>query len=278
MTDRGDEGNEGGVDPGPAADKSRVAGGRRLVAHLVDHARRELGSGVAALREEGLPAVGRGAGRIPAAVRSAAMAARSPATARDRWSTRTGEFGPEYYAREGPNHVSKALYEVVDARVDHDARILEVGCGGGRHMALLYHAGFEDLHGVDVNERAPAAIGEHFPELAAAAEVTVGAVEDVVGTFGDDAFDVAYAAETLSLIHPADEWVFGEIARVTGDYLVVVEPEWDGGVDVVEADGRDVVEYYRDYRSVFADHGLVVEESRSLFRNELLVFRHDDRE
>ena len=65
-----------------------------------------------------------------------------PDEVRDDWAGRSGRYSPQYYADLGPNQVSETLLDVLDHYADTDARILELGCGSGRHLETLREHGY----------------------------------------------------------------------------------------------------------------------------------------
>jgi SAM-dependent methyltransferase len=184
-----------------------------------------------------------------------------PDETRRSWAERSGEFSPTYYAEIGPNEVSETLADVLSYYADESAAVLEVGCSSGRHLAHLLDSGFGNLTGVDINDESFEVMAEYFPELAETGTFHTGALEDVVTGFDDDEFDAVYSVETLQHIHPDDEWVFEELARVTGDLLVTAENEGnsprrgrpDNDVSCVR---DDFPLYYRDWEAVFSELGL----------------------
>jgi SAM-dependent methyltransferase len=201
-----------------------------------------------------------------------------PEDNRRGWAERSGEFSPEYYARNGQNEVSETLLAVFDHYVADDAAILEVGCSSGRHLAHLRDHGFENLTGIDINDESFDVMAEHYPRLAETGTFHAGAIEDVVPEFPDDAFDVVYSVETLQHVHPDDAWMFEELVRVTADLLVTAENEGnspqrgrDGaGVSYVN---DDFPLYHRDWKRIFSDLGLAQLLSEPGERDTVRVFR-----
>lgn len=211
------------------------------------------------------------------------------------WAERSDKFSPAYYAELGPNKVSRSLVTVLDHCVDREAAVLEVGCSSGRHLAHLHEHGYENLTGVDVNDDAFDVMADHFPTLAAEGTFHAGAIEDVLPEFADDAFDVVYSVETLQHIHPDDDWVFEELARVTGDLLVTTENEGDPNGDEAredwarddtrgdgrQVDGAERVNYvngefplyYRNWEQVFGALGLEQIRAKPGTRDTIRVFR-----
>jgi SAM-dependent methyltransferase len=157
---------------------------------------------------------------------------------RRQWAERSGEFSPEYYAYYGPNGTSERVLGLLDRYVDRDARVLELGCSSGRHLAHLYEHGFENLSGIDVNDEAFEVMAATYPDLADAGTFHRGAIEDVVVGFEDGRFDAVYSVQTLQHVHPDAEWVFEELVRITDDLLVTVENEGETATDGEDRDGN----------------------------------------
>lgn len=202
----------------------------------------------------------------------------NPDDVRQDWAERRGRFSPTYYARLGPNEVSETLASVFTHYVDDTAAILEVGCGSGRHLAHLHKHGFEDFTGIDINDESFNVMAEQYPQLAEAGAFYTGAVEDLVSEFADGAFDIVYSVETLQHIHPDDEWVFEELARITDDLLVTAENEGNSpergreGATVSYVDD-DFPLYHRDWKQVFTEMGFAQLIREPTSRDTIRVFR-----
>lgn len=156
---------------------------------------------------------------------------------RRRWADRSGEYSPEFYAQYGPDESTAAVRRLLERHGRRDGSVLELGCSSGRHLAHLRERGFDSLAGIEVNEDAFDVMADVYPDLAAAGTFHHCGIEDAVETFEDDAFDAVYSVETLQHLHPDLEWVFAEVARITGDVLVTVENE--GPTDRSAADAAD---------------------------------------
>jgi SAM-dependent methyltransferase len=196
---------------------------------------------------------------------------------RREWAERSGEYSPRYYAYRGADATSTLLRDLLERHVGQDARVLEVGCSAGRHLAHLHNHGFEHLTGVEVNDEAFEVMAETYPALSAAGTFHHDAVENVLPDLPDDAVDAAFSVETLQHVHPDAAPVFAELVRVTADLLVTVENEdglADGGVNYVD---DDLPLYYRDWGTVFHDLGLVEIAIHEADRDTARVFRHPDR-
>jgi SAM-dependent methyltransferase len=111
-------------------------------------------------------------------------------------------------------------------------RVLDLGCGGGRHAFELYRRGaslvaFDRDHGelrqVSAMTAAMLEAGEARPPACAAA----AAGDATAMPFADGTFDKVIAAEVLEHI-PADHRALAEIARVLkpGGLVAVTVPAW----------------------------------------------------
>lgn len=224
---------------------------------------------------------------------------------------RDGAYSPAYYAYYGPNETSEAIRAIFERVLDRDAAILELGCSVGRHLAHLEASGFTNLSGIEINEAALDVMAETYPSLAAEATIHLDAIETVVPTIEDDAFDAIFSVETLQHLHPDAEWIFPELARITDGLLVTAEnerredetngdeherPQRDGttepGTDEQRASrnsGRDdrpsvdprlkVVDgelplYYRDWNRIFTDEGFEAVAVDSVGNDTIRTFRH----
>lgn len=192
----------------------------------------------------------------------------------EAWSSRSGEFSPRYYAYYGPNQVSERLLELLQTSLTDEAAILELGCSSGRHLAHLFDHGYRDLTGIEVNPDAFDVMDETYPDLAAAGTFYQDRIEAVLPELPDDRFDLVFSVETLQHIHPDNDWVFEEIARVAADVLVTVEIEHDiEGTDrAMKYVDADIPLYYRDWNRVFSEFGFTHVEMANLRRATLRVF------
>ena len=196
---------------------------------------------------------------------------------RRAWAERSGEYSPDYYAYYGPNETSELLGDVLDREVGRDASILELGCSSGRHLAHLHERGYDDLSGIEINQDAVKVMAQSYPELAETAAIYRTSFQEQLPEFDDNAFDAAFSVETLQHVHPDDEWLFAELARVA-HVIVTVENE-NGSVDGGDADPGDVTYvnddlplYHRDWSAIFTDLGFTEVATRDLGRDMLRVF------
>jgi SAM-dependent methyltransferase len=184
-----------------------------------------------------------------------------PEDVRRDWAERSGKYSPSYYADIGPNEVSETLADVLGHYVTEDARILEVGCGSGRHLAHLLDSGYENLTGIDINADSFEVMAETYPRLAGTGTFETTALEEFLPDIETDAFDVVYTVETLQHVHPDDAWVFEELTRVTSDLLITAEnegnsPQRGRGETTVSYVDDDFPLFHRNWKEVFSELGL----------------------
>ncbi len=111
-------------------------------------------------------------------------------------------------------------------------RVLDLGCGGGRHAFEAYRRG-ADVVAFDTDHGELCQVSGMTAAMLAGGEVPHGAQARPVGgdatamPFGTEVFDRVIAAEVLEHV-PSDQRALGEIARVLrpGGMLAVTVPAW----------------------------------------------------
>ena len=111
-------------------------------------------------------------------------------------------------------------------------RVLDMGCGGGRHAFALYRRG-ADVVALDMDAAELKDVAGMFAAMAAEGEAPDGATAQAVrGTayslpFEDDSFDRIIAAEVLEHL-PEDSRAMAELFRVLkpGGLIAVTVPRW----------------------------------------------------
>ncbi len=155
------------------------------------------------------------------------------------------EVAPEDYLHADPSR-SHFLVDLVRKYAEPDAKILEIGCNVGRNLAHLAGAGFRNLEGVEISERAVRLLREAYPELALITKVHNAPIEKVISKFRDGEFDLVFTMAVLEHIHEKSTWVFPEMSRITEKFLITIEDEYR----------RTPVIFPRNYREIFEAYGM----------------------
>ena len=111
-------------------------------------------------------------------------------------------------------------------------RVLDMGCGGGRHAFALYRRGAHVV-ALDLNEDDLREVETMFEAMRLEGEVPEGATAETVRgsayalPFADESFDRVIAAEILEHL-PADTDAMSELFRVLkpGGLIAVTVPRW----------------------------------------------------
>jgi SAM-dependent methyltransferase len=176
--------------------------------------------------------------------------ASSSAQLHDFWRSPDAANRPTGYL-EGADR-SRFLTDIVNRHVPHQAPILEIGCNVGRNLHYLAGAGFTNLSGIEINEEAVRLLRATFPELEQTLRLWNEPVENAITKFHDRQFGLVYTMAVLEHIHPDSEWIFAEMARITGDVLMTIEDEH----------GVSWRHFPRDYGAIFQALGLQQVEVR----------------
>jgi len=113
---------------------------------------------------------------------------------------------------------SRFLLTLIQKYAQKNANIMELGCNCGRNLQYLSNAGFKHLSGVEINKSA-------VQRKITKALIYNASVEEKIQTFNTDEFEVVFTMAFLEHVHPASEWVFSEIARITVGVLITIEDE-----------------------------------------------------
>lgn len=155
------------------------------------------------------------------------------------WQEHGGEWADEYDTRKRSQpeyHIQEIMLAAYFAN-HAPARILEFGCGVGRHLSYLSKIPNLDVHGFD---QSPTMIGEcrrWATESWMDEHITLGAPYGRL-PYDDNSFDIVYSAEVLVHVRPEHLLgTLGELLRIargqvfhmeTSEHHVIASGEHDG--------------------------------------------------
>lgn len=159
------------------------------------------------------------------------------------WEKPQDGNAPHHYVEREQR--SRFLLDLMAEHVEKDAAILEIGCNVGRNLSFLQRDGYSNLTGIEISKNALEKLRENFPKLAESATLINKPVEEAIREFDENNFDVVFTMAVLEHIHEDSAWIFEEIVRVAGRYLIVIEDE----------QSYTWRHFPRNYRKVFEQHG-----------------------
>ncbi|MCG2689683.1 methyltransferase domain-containing protein [Candidatus Parcubacteria bacterium] len=93
-------------------------------------------------------------------------------------------------------------------------KVLEVGCNVGAQLAFLQEMGFNNLYGIEINQKALVIVKKNLPQV----DVIFGSALDI--PFKDSFFDLVFTSGVLIHISPKDiKTAQKEIVRVSKKYI-----------------------------------------------------------
>jgi hypothetical protein len=93
----------------------------------------------------------------------------------------------------------------------------------GRNLNHLWQAGYKNLRGMEISEHAVKRLRTEYPCLAMT-PVDIGPAELSIQKYDSNSVDVILTMAVLEQLHPDCKFLFKEIARVAGKYVLAIEP------------------------------------------------------
>lgn len=138
----------------------------------------------------------------------------------------TGDIGvkgcdPEDFKNIDP-HSQILVNQVVARSQSKQSKIMDLGCNCGRFLNALAEQGFDNLHGVDISQKALDYMPEWFPALKGKVDVECDLFQRYISKRDDREFDIVYThGATVELVHPSYPMV-RELCRITKSHIVFV--------------------------------------------------------
>ena len=87
---------------------------------------------------------------------------------------------------------------------------------------------------------------DEFPEMTSHSTILLGPVESRIREIDDKKISLTFTMAVLMHIHPSSHFIFSELSRVTNDYLLTIEREFEYGPPY---------NFPRDYGKIFTGLG-----------------------
>jgi SAM-dependent methyltransferase len=118
---------------------------------------------------------------------------------------------------------SQSVLNILSPIITKESSILEIGCNIGRNLNHLWQAGYKNVRGMEISKHAVKRLRIEYPSLAAI-PVEIGPAELSIQQYDSSSVDVIFTMSVLEELHPSCRFLFKEIARVAGKYVLAIEP------------------------------------------------------
>ena len=119
---------------------------------------------------------------------------------------------------------SQKLVDYFKKYISPQDSIMELGCNVGRNLHYLYESGYRNLTGIDINKKSLELGAEHYPELKQT-NLVCGEIGQELAKLESNSVDVIFTMAVLEHIHPKEQNVFTNIARVAKKFVITCEDE-----------------------------------------------------
>ncbi len=182
-------------------------------------------------------------------------------------------------------HIQEAMLALYMSQ-SAPAKVLEYGCGFGRHLSYLRDIPGIDINGYDQSPTMLRELGRTFDPAWVKEHVTLGAPVGAL-PYADGTFDIAYTAEVLVHVRPDDvRTILRELLRISKWHVLHIEPSEEVKI-VSDAHAgcwrHDLVAIYRDLGyecevlpSIYSSHDVfrvTLSRARTLFTWSPVVAR-----
>ena len=147
---------------------------------------------------------------------------------------------------------SQTIIKELSPLIKKDYSILEIGCNIGRNLNHLWRAGYRNLRGMEISEHAVRRLRIEYPCLATT-PIDIGPAEQSIRRCGNNSIDLIFTMAVLEHVHLDCRFLFKEIARVAGRYVLAIEARHGK---------RSHMQYPWDIRREFTAVGLICVDVR----------------
>ena len=117
------------------------------------------------------------------------------------------------------------LFKEVMTYIGKNDPILEIGCNAGRSLNYLYEHGYRNLSGVEIGKEAVELMKTSFPDLYKNSRIIRGDITQVIRDMKTAEFYLVFCHSVLVNIHPRNNYIFKEIARISKKFILTLENE-----------------------------------------------------
>lgn len=142
----------------------------------------------------------------------------------NHWRNPKDHNSSENYNKSHTQQRSIYLTNIFKKYIHNKSKILEIGCNCCRNLSYLYNANYHNLYGIEINENALSLSRKFFNNLDNVVLIN-SAIEDFILNFKDNEFDVVFTMAVLQHIHVDSNWIFEHIARISKQYIILIELE-----------------------------------------------------
>lgn len=136
------------------------------------------------------------------------------------------------------------LHNFWSPQVQKSDSLLEIGANCGVNLYHLNRLGYHNIAGVEISSLAIEQMRQSFPGLDQRAKIYLGSAEEILPTIPSSSYDVVFTMGAAMHIHPASNFIFGEMARIARKYICSLEPEVANSNFVFARNYRRVYEHY----------------------------------
>ena len=157
---------------------------------------------------------------------------------------------PEFYL--DLTNVTKLVVNTIVEHCSRDMEIVEIGCGTGRNLIGLLAAGFENLSGIEISQRAVDVGRSTWPDYKSM-DVTVAAIEEVARDLAE--YDVIFTQGLLMHLPHDLDWVIQIIKKQAQFLILTNEGEPRQGVHAWARDYQEYIEQGGNWSQVEMEIG-----------------------
>ena len=139
------------------------------------------------------------------------------------WANPDPVNAAETYSAPGTEKRSKYLIDIVtNLNITTRARILEIGCNTGRNLYALKQAGYNNLSGIEISNRAIQVGKAKYGDLGTIYNISV---ESILPLIPPGNYDLVFSMAVFEHISPESNFIFKDISVICDKYIVTIEDE-----------------------------------------------------